>query len=143
MSVNLYLSRLRPVREHVPHDVVVDADERLHDGIGRRRVAALRERRNDHAWEAERAELVRTLRSEEQAAAQAAEAEAQRRAAHREAEEAARRQAEAEASEAIASALRRQARAAAHAEALRNLSACLPAASRANPTASSCLACLG
>ena len=37
-------SRLHPVREHVPHDVVVDADERLHDGIGRRRVAALRER---------------------------------------------------------------------------------------------------
>ena len=37
-------SRLRPVREHVPHDVVVDADERLHDGIGRRELAALRER---------------------------------------------------------------------------------------------------
>ena len=37
-------SRLRPVREHVPHDVVVDADERLHDGIGRRELTALRER---------------------------------------------------------------------------------------------------
>ena len=37
-------SRLRPVCEHVPHDVVVDADEQLHDGIGRRELAALRER---------------------------------------------------------------------------------------------------
>ena len=37
-------SRLRPVREHVPYDVVVDADKRLHDGIGRRELAALRER---------------------------------------------------------------------------------------------------
>ena len=37
-------SRLRPVREHVPHDVVVDADERLHDGVRRRELAALRER---------------------------------------------------------------------------------------------------
>ena len=37
-------SRLRPVREHVPNDVIVDADERLHDGIGRRELAALRER---------------------------------------------------------------------------------------------------
>jgi hypothetical protein len=44
LCVNLYLSRLRPVREHVPYDMVVDADERLHDWIGRRRVAALRER---------------------------------------------------------------------------------------------------
>ena len=44
LCVNLYLSRLHPVREHVPHDVVVDADEQLHDGIGRRELAALRER---------------------------------------------------------------------------------------------------
>ena len=44
LFVNLYLSGLRPVREHVPHDMVVDADERLHDWIGRRELAALRER---------------------------------------------------------------------------------------------------
>ena len=37
-------SRLHPVRKHVPNDVVVDTDERLHDGIGRRELAALRER---------------------------------------------------------------------------------------------------
>ena len=40
----MYLLGLCPVREHVPHDVVVDANERLHDGIGRRQLAALRER---------------------------------------------------------------------------------------------------
>ena len=46
MCIVFLISFLRffPEREDVPHDVVVDADERLHDGIGRRRVAALRER---------------------------------------------------------------------------------------------------
>ena len=39
-----FLPCLSPVGEDVPHDMVVDADERLHDGIRRRELAALRER---------------------------------------------------------------------------------------------------
>ena len=102
---------------------------------------AIRTRVHDNRWEAERALLVRNLANEEEMARQVrAEEEAAR-------VEAARREAELR-----AAALARQARAAAHAEALRSLSACIHGGGRAvdggtgggrTPQSSGCLACLG
>ena len=92
---------------------------------------ALGERTHDGQWEAERALLVHTINDEED-----------RRKRQAEDEQAAREAAETEAAAMIAAALARQARAAAHAEALRSLSSCLPPAAASNSPAR-CLACLG
>ena len=92
---------------------------------------ALGERTHDGQWEAERALLVHTLNDEED-----------RRKRHAQDEQAAREAAEVEAAAMVAAALARQARAAAHAEALRSLSSCLPPAA-ASDAPGRCLACLG
>lgn len=89
---------------------------------------AIRARTYDHKWESERAKLVSTILADEEAAAIAA-AKAEQLAA----EEAAAHDA------LVAQALARQKQAAAHAEAIRSLSACLGQDVAAS---SRCLACL-
>ena len=88
---------------------------------------AVRERAHDHAWESERATLVRNILDEEQMAASRIAAEEAAAAAAVAAEE-----------ELHALALKQQARVAAHAEALRSLSACL---GRDDSSNARCLAC--
>ena len=93
---------------------------------------ALRERTHDHAWESERALLVRNLLREEEL-----------KAMQLEAEEKARAEAAALEAEVRALATERHARAAAHAEALRSLSTCLPPERRGADGNARCLACFG
>jgi hypothetical protein len=103
----------------------------LSDGCPAQIGNAIRERAHDHAWEGERATMVRTLLDEQDEAAAAASAEEARAA-----------EAAAAAAAVLEAACVAQARAAAHAEALRSLSACLPAGSSRH-TPANCLACLG
>lgn len=94
---------------------------------------AIRERQHDLRFETERATCVRTILDEDALRAkQRAEDDARRRAE------------EAEATALVEEARRRQARAAAHAEALRSLNACLAPPNNPNSGAkANCLTCLG